>query len=87
MIFGGYSWLNRTSFCTQTITALDQANAEDDILPLPKIHRQEKKRKHGEAKPSVHIEPAINSDISTAWLIEKRGTLSLVLSSLFYNIA
>jgi hypothetical protein len=87
MIFGGYAWLNLNSFCTETITALDRANAEDAILPLPKIHTQEKKRKHGEAKPSVDIEPAVNSDITTARLIQKRGTLSLVVSSLFYNIA
>ncbi|RCV45210.1 hypothetical protein SEVIR_9G439100v4 [Setaria viridis] len=56
----------------ETVTALDRANAEDAILPLPKLHTQEKKRKHGVTKPSGDIEPAIHSDITTARSIQKR---------------
>ncbi|KAM0870904.1 hypothetical protein ACQ4PT_039748 [Festuca glaucescens] len=55
-----------------TITALDRANAEDAILPLPKLHTQEKKRKHGVTKPSGD-KLAIDSDLgTTARLTEKR---------------
>ncbi|GJN08126.1 hypothetical protein PR202_ga26018 [Eleusine coracana subsp. coracana] len=41
----------------ETVTALDRANAEDATLPLPKLHTQEKKRKHAETKPSGDVEP------------------------------
>lgn len=55
-----------------TITALDRANAEDAILPLPKLHTQEKKRKHGVTKPSGD-KLTIDSDLgTTARLTEKR---------------
>ncbi|CAN6325488.1 unnamed protein product [Urochloa humidicola] len=54
----------------ETVTALDRANAEDAILPLPKVHTQEKKRKHGVTKPSGDIEPA--SDLTTSRSIQKR---------------
>ncbi|XP_047090316.1 WD repeat-containing protein 43-like [Lolium rigidum] len=55
-----------------TITALDRANAEDAILPLPKLHTQEKKRKHGVTKPSGD-KLAIDSDLGTTTrLTEKR---------------
>ncbi|VAI06563.1 unnamed protein product [Triticum turgidum subsp. durum] len=55
-----------------TITALDRANAEDAILPLPKLHTQEKKRKHGVTKPSG-VKLAIDSDLgTTSRLTEKR---------------
>ncbi|KAE8772845.1 WD repeat-containing protein 43 [Hordeum vulgare] len=47
-----------------TITALDRANAEDAILPLPKLHTQEKKRKHSVTKPSG-VKLAIDSDTGT----------------------
>ncbi|PKA61233.1 hypothetical protein AXF42_Ash006130 [Apostasia shenzhenica] len=33
------------------VTTLDRANAEDAILPLPKLHVHEKKRKHGMPVP------------------------------------
>ncbi|XP_062215881.1 uncharacterized protein LOC133916284 isoform X2 [Phragmites australis] len=56
----------------ETVTALDRANAEDAILPLPKLHTQEKKRKHGVTKPSGDIEPAFHSDLPTTRLIQKR---------------
>ncbi|GJN31214.1 hypothetical protein PR202_gb19580 [Eleusine coracana subsp. coracana] len=65
----------------ETVTALDRANAEDATLPLPKLHTQEKKRKHAETKPSDDVEPtkpsgdvepAIDTDITTARLIPKR---------------
>ncbi|TVU47379.1 hypothetical protein EJB05_06978, partial [Eragrostis curvula] len=56
----------------EAITALDRANAEDAILPLPKIQTQDKKRKHEATKPTGDIEPAIDSDIITTRLIEKR---------------
>ncbi|KAF0902233.1 hypothetical protein E2562_014472 [Oryza meyeriana var. granulata] len=55
------------------ITALDRANAEDAILPLPQLHTQEKKRKHGATESSGDIKSAIHSDRGTATkLIEKR---------------
>ncbi|KAF7054191.1 hypothetical protein CFC21_061913 [Triticum aestivum] len=55
-----------------TITALDRANAEDAILPLPKLHTQEKKRKHGVTKPSG-VKLAIDGDLgTTSRLTEKR---------------
>ncbi|CAL4938998.1 unnamed protein product [Urochloa decumbens] len=54
----------------ETVTALDRANAEDAILPLPKLHTQEKKRKHGVTKPSDDIGPA--SDLTTTRSIQKR---------------
>jgi len=56
----------------ETVTALDRANAEDAILPLPKLHTQEKKRKHGVTKPSGDIEPSIHSDLTTRSPIQKR---------------
>jgi hypothetical protein len=65
--------LNLDYFLTETVTALDRANAEDAILPLPKLHTQEKKRKHGVTKPSGDIEPAIHSDLIAARSIQKRG--------------
>lgn len=73
MIFFCYSCLNLISFLIETVTALDRANAEDASLPLPKLHTQEKKRKHAETKPSGDVEPAIDSDITTARSIPKRG--------------
>ncbi|CAN6301203.1 unnamed protein product [Urochloa humidicola] len=54
----------------EIVTALDRANAEDAILPLPKLHTQEKKRKHGVTKPSGDIEPV--SDLTTTRSIQKR---------------
>lgn len=54
-----------------TITALDRANAEDAILPLPKLHTHEKKRKHG-TEPRGDIKPAILSDLGTTTRTEKR---------------
>ncbi|PNT77554.1 hypothetical protein BRADI_1g64927v3 [Brachypodium distachyon] len=54
-----------------TITALDRANAEDAILPLPKLHTHEKKRKHG-TEPSGDIKPAILSNLGTTTRTEKR---------------
>ncbi|OEL14461.1 hypothetical protein BAE44_0024514 [Dichanthelium oligosanthes] len=56
----------------ETVTALDRSNAEDAILPLPKVHMQEKKRKHGVTKPSGDIEPDIHSDVTTTKSIQKR---------------
>ncbi|XP_062210965.1 uncharacterized protein LOC133912313 isoform X2 [Phragmites australis] len=56
----------------ETVTALDRANAEDAILPLVKLHTQEKKRKHGATKPSGDIEPAVHSDLTTTRSIQKR---------------
>ena len=73
--------LNLVCFFVVTITALDRANAEDAILPLPKLHTQEKKRKHGVTKPSG-VKLAIDSDLgTTSRLTEKRGKLSLAMSS------
>jgi hypothetical protein len=46
-----YSWLNLFSFYTERITALELPNAKDAILPLTKLHTQEKKGKHGATKP------------------------------------
>ncbi|KAL5217702.1 hypothetical protein ABZP36_018386 [Zizania latifolia] len=55
------------------VTALDRANAEDAALPLPKLHMQEKKRKHSATKPSDDIKSSIHSDLGTTRkLIEKR---------------
>jgi U3 small nucleolar RNA-associated protein 5 len=69
-----------------TITALDRANAEDAILPLPKLHTQEKKRKHGVTKPSGD-KLVSDSDLgTTAILTEKRGKLSLAVSSPFLQV-
>jgi hypothetical protein len=48
--------LNPDDLLTETVTALDRANAEDAILPLPKLHTQEKKRKHDVTKPSGDIQ-------------------------------
>lgn len=56
----------------ETVFALDRANAEDAILPLPKLHTQEKKRKHGVTKPSGDVEPEIHSDLTTTRSIHKR---------------
>uniref|UniRef100_A0A0A9CGK0 Small-subunit processome Utp12 domain-containing protein n=1 Tax=Arundo donax TaxID=35708 RepID=A0A0A9CGK0_ARUDO len=56
----------------ETVTALDRANAEDAILPLPKLHAQEKKRKHGVTKPSGDVEPVVHSDLTTTRSIQKR---------------
>ncbi|XP_066347970.1 uncharacterized protein [Miscanthus floridulus] len=56
----------------EIVTALDRANAEDAILPLPKLHTQEKKRKHGVTKPSDDVEPEIHSDLTTTRSIHKR---------------
>lgn len=70
------------SFLIETVTALDRANAEDAILPLVKLHTQEKKRKHGATKPSGDIEPAFHSDLPTTRLIQKRGKLSV--GSIFF---
>ncbi|KAL5210859.1 hypothetical protein ABZP36_006482 [Zizania latifolia] len=55
------------------ITALDCANAEDATLPLPKLHTQEKKRKHDGAKPCGDIKSSIHNEVGTTTkLIEKR---------------
>jgi len=67
--------LNLDYLLTETVTALDRANAEDAILPLPKLHIQEKKRKHGVTKPSGDIEPSIHSDLTTTSPIQKRGKI------------
>ena len=67
--------LNLDYLLTETVTALDRANAEDAILPLPKLHTQEKKRKHGVTKPSGDIEPSIHSDLTTRSPIQKRGKI------------
>lgn len=74
MSFGSYSWAKSCFFfLIEIITALDRANAEDAILPLPKLHTQEKKRKHGVTKPSDEVEPEIHSDLTTTRSIHKRG--------------
>ncbi|WOL18735.1 hypothetical protein Cni_G27532 [Canna indica] len=39
-----------------TVTTLDRANAEDAILPIPKLYAHDKKRKHIMTKSSVDIE-------------------------------
>jgi hypothetical protein len=68
------------------ITALDRANAEDAILPIPKLHTQEKKRKHGVIKPSGD-KLAIDSDLGTTpRLTEKRGKLYIAVSSPFLQV-
>ncbi|KAL6649770.1 hypothetical protein ACP70R_013994 [Stipagrostis hirtigluma subsp. patula] len=56
----------------ETVTALDRANAEDAILPLPKLLTQEKKRKYGVTKPSGDIEPAIHSELPTTKLTQRK---------------
>ncbi|KAL6644916.1 hypothetical protein ACP70R_016524 [Stipagrostis hirtigluma subsp. patula] len=56
----------------ETVTALDRANAEDAILPLPKLLTQEKKRKYGVTKPSGDIEPAIHSELPTTNLTQRK---------------
>ena len=82
----GGSWAESCLFFIGTITALDRANAEDAILPIPKLHTQEKKRKHGVTKPSGD-ELAIDSDLgTTARLTEKRGKLYLAVSSPFLQV-
>ncbi|XP_015691299.1 WD repeat-containing protein 43 [Oryza brachyantha] len=56
------------------VTALGRANAEDAILPLPQLHMQDKKRKHGATESSGDIKSVIHSDLGTATkLIEKRA--------------
>lgn len=75
--------LNLGCFLIETVTALDRANAEDAILPLPKLHTQDKKRKHGVTKRSDDTKRAIHSDLGTTTrLIEKRGKLSI--DSIFF---
>uniref|UniRef100_A0ACD5WYZ7 Uncharacterized protein n=1 Tax=Avena sativa TaxID=4498 RepID=A0ACD5WYZ7_AVESA len=54
------------------ITALDRANAEDAILPLPKLHKEEKKRKHGVTRPTGDKLEIDNDLGTTARLTEKR---------------
>uniref|UniRef100_A0A0E0CZB7 Uncharacterized protein n=1 Tax=Oryza meridionalis TaxID=40149 RepID=A0A0E0CZB7_9ORYZ len=61
------------------ITALDRANAEDAILPLPQLHTQEKKRKHSATESSGDIQSAPHSDLSTATkLIVKRAPVQRI---------
>ncbi|AQL07299.1 transducin family protein / WD-40 repeat family protein [Zea mays] len=47
----------------ETVTALDRANAEDAVLPLPKLHTQENKRKHGVRKPSGDVKPEMRGHL------------------------
>ncbi|KAJ3683669.1 hypothetical protein LUZ60_013896 [Juncus effusus] len=42
------------------VTALDRANAEDAIIPLPKIYSHEKKRKHILTDPGLDFKPVTN---------------------------
>lgn len=87
-IFGRYSWAEYTYFfVVEIVTALDRANAEDAILPIPKLHTQEKKRKHGITRPSGDIEPEIHSDLTTARSIHKRGKQSAGCFLLFLGTA
>ncbi|XP_052147127.1 uncharacterized protein LOC127766114 [Oryza glaberrima] len=60
------------------ITALDHANAEDSILPLPQLHTQEKKRKHNATESSGDIQSAPHSDLSSTKLIEKRAPVQRI---------
>ncbi|CAL9756318.1 unnamed protein product [Musa acuminata subsp. burmannicoides] len=51
----------------ETVTALDRANAEDAILPVPKLYAQDKKRKHNVTKlitdiKNVEVDPIINKN-------------------------
>ncbi|KAL6901926.1 hypothetical protein ACP4OV_004802 [Aristida adscensionis] len=56
----------------ETVTALDRANAEDAILPVPKLHTQEKKRKHDVTKSSSDIVPAVQSELTPTRLIQRK---------------
>lgn len=69
--------LNLNCFLVGIITALDRANAEDAILPLPQLHTQEKKRKHNATESSGDIQSAPHTDLSSTKLIEKRGKSSV----------
>uniref|UniRef100_A0A0D9VT25 Uncharacterized protein n=1 Tax=Leersia perrieri TaxID=77586 RepID=A0A0D9VT25_9ORYZ len=61
------------------ITALDRANAEDAILPLPQLHTLEKKRKHGATESSDDIKSAMLRDLGTATKsIEKRAPVQRI---------
>ncbi|KAG6509797.1 hypothetical protein ZIOFF_027803 [Zingiber officinale] len=46
-----------------TVTALDRTNAEHAVLPIPKLHTHDKKRKHSMAKLTADIEDAITDPI------------------------
>ncbi|XP_042438544.1 uncharacterized protein LOC122024076 isoform X1 [Zingiber officinale] len=46
-----------------TVTALDRTNAEHAVLPIPKLHTHDKKRKHSMAKSTADIEDAITDPI------------------------
>ncbi|KAJ8490384.1 hypothetical protein OPV22_012105 [Ensete ventricosum] len=51
----------------ETVTALDRANAEDAILPVPKLYAQDKKRKHNVTQlitdiKNVEVDPIINKN-------------------------
>ncbi|XP_078159370.1 uncharacterized protein LOC144555042 isoform X2 [Carex rostrata] len=48
------------------VTALDRANAEDAILPLPKLYAHDKKRKHdGLTDSTVDLKPILGLEPST----------------------
>ena len=42
-----------------TVTALDRANAEDAVHPLPKLYQKEKKRKHSMRHTIAAVENAM----------------------------
>ncbi|XP_039136584.1 WD repeat-containing protein 43 [Dioscorea cayenensis subsp. rotundata] len=50
------------------VTALDRANAEDAVHPLPKLHQKEKKRKHSMRHTIAAVENAmVDSDQNKTW--------------------
>lgn len=58
------------------VTALDRANAEDAILPLPKLYVCEKKRKHGKPPVIEDVEEgddAFVSKMDKSWLARAEG--------------
>ncbi|KAF3322743.1 WD repeat-containing protein 43 [Carex littledalei] len=70
-----------TSTHTPPVTALDRANAEDAILPLPKLYAHDKKRKHdgltdstADLKPILGLEPS-----TTVSLPVKKGAQKITL--------
>ncbi|XP_078159369.1 uncharacterized protein LOC144555042 isoform X1 [Carex rostrata] len=70
------------------VTALDRANAEDAILPLPKLYAHDKKRKHdGLTDSTVDLKPILGLEPSTTVSLPvKKGNINLKHRNLYICI-
>lgn len=69
-------------FGDKTVTALDRANAEDALLPIPKIYSHEKKKTYTNMIVEPHEVTAYSSGSnSQAKLVEREG-MSNILSGI-----